>query len=292
MKSPKKFLWLTVILVLVILGGGMYSILSEPEAEKSPTATENILSRYHAGGLEIGLATNPSTPRVGDNQLIIEVREPSGKPVSVAVDAFAEMPAMGAMPAMRSSIDLEETAPGRYEGAMNLSMRGEWPLTVTIKDPQHGEKRLQFDLATDRKGLAIVTGAIPIDRAALPTDDANVITIDSRRRQMIGVETGEVIQRDLIKSIRAVGEVKFDERLLSQITLKFDGYIGDLKANYVGARVNKNQILFTIYSPDLLAAQQEYLETLKRRQYRSADDGLLRAARQRADTVGYVATRD
>lgn len=164
---------------------------------------------------------------------------------------------------------------------MNLSMRGEWPLTVAIKDPQHGDKRLQFDLATDRKGLAIVAGATPADGTVQPTDDASVITIDNRRRQMIGVETSEVIYRDLIKSIRAVGEVKFDERLLSQVTLKFDGYIGDLKANYVGAKVNKNQILFTVYSPDLLAAQQEYLTTLKRRQNRNAEDGLLRAARQR-----------
>lgn len=281
MKRSKKLLWLVGILVLVTLTGGIYFILSETEAEKLSAVAENNLFRYQAGGLKIGLATNPSIPRVGDNELIIEVRDSSGNPVSVAIDAYAEMPAMGAMPAMRAPADLKQKSSVRYEGSMNLSMRGEWPLTVAIKDPQHGEMHLQFDLATDREGLAIVAGATPVDSTAIPTDDANVITIDNRRRQMIGVETDKVIHRDLVKSIRAVGEVLFDERLLSQVTLKFDGYVGDLKVNYVGARVNKNQILFTVYSPELLAAQQEYLVTLKRRQNRSVEDGLLRAARQR-----------
>jgi Cu(I)/Ag(I) efflux system membrane fusion protein len=82
-------------------------------------------------------------------------------------------------------------------------------------------------------------------------------------------------------AIRAVGEVTFDERLLSQVALKFDGYIGDLKADYVGTEVTKNQVLFTVYSPELLAAQQEYLETLKRRPTPGDQNGLLGAARQR-----------
>jgi len=417
MKHSKKLLWMVSILVLVTLAGGIYYILSELGIKKSSVTDEYNMFHYQAGGLEVGLATNPSTPRVGDNQLIIEVRELNGKLMSAVINAYAEMPAMGAMPAMRAPIDLKEIVSGRYqgtvnlsmrgewpltitiqgpqgqqpvrlqfdlatdrpeipiavggvqinasaqastdvsgngmpsyragdleiainidprtarvgqnkimievhnaggkpvpsieveafaqmpamgtmpamrapadlkqmspvryEGSMNLSMRGEWPLTVVIKDPQHSDKRLQFDLATDREGLAIVAGATPADGTVRPTDDASVITIDNRRRQMIGVETDEVIHRDLVKSIRAVGEVMFDERLLSQVTLKFDGYVGDLKANYVGAKVNKNQILFTVYSPDLLAAQQEYLTTLKRRQNRDTEDGLLRAARQR-----------
>ena len=73
----------------------------------------------------------------------------------------------------------------------------------------------------------------------------------------------------------------YDERLLSQVTLKFDGYVGDLVADYVGAPITEGQVLFTIYSPELVSAQQEYLETRNRRSDRGADDTLLRAARQR-----------
>lgn len=178
---------------------------------------------------------------------------------------------------------LEETAPGRYEGEMNLSMRGEWPLTVQIQDhPALGNRRLQFDLATDRPGLGIASGGTPVGGPKVVLDgNENTFSIDSRRRQLIGVETRAATHHDLVKSIRAVGRVTYDERLLSQITLKYDGYIGDLKANYVGAKVEQDQVLFTVYSPELLAAQQEYLETLKRRGGRTIGDSLLRAARQR-----------
>ena len=241
---------------------------------------EGDMARFRAGDLEVGLATEPGTPRVGDNRLIVEVRDAEGNSVSdVEVSAYAEMPAMGAMPAMRSPAGLEQTGPGRFEGSVNLSMRGEWPLTVQIKDPEHGEQRLQFDLATDRAGLTIAAGGVPVGAETAGSDGGTVITIDNRRRQMIGVEIGEAAYRDLVRPIRAVGEVTYDERLLSQITLKFDGYIGDLQADYVGTPVEEGQVLFTVYSPDLLAAQQEYLETLRRRG--NGDDPLLRAARQR-----------
>jgi len=281
MKYQKILLWLTGFLVLVVLTGGIYFFSSELKTTKSSANTESNMLRYQVGTLEIGLGINPIIPRVGDNHMTVEVRESNGGPVSVVINAYAEMPAMGAMPAMRAPVDLKERRQGYYEGTVNLSMRGEWPLTVSIKHPQHGEKRLQFDLATDRQDLTIVAGATPADGTARPTGDENIIMIDNRRRQLIGVETGDVIHRDLVKPIRTVGEVMFDEQLLSQITLKFDGYIGDLKANYLGAKVNKGQILFTVYSPELLAAQQEYLITLKRRQNRGAEDGLLLAARQR-----------
>lgn len=240
------------------------------------------MPRYRAGDLEIAVDIDPATAQVGDNKIMIEVRDAEGQPVQdIDIDAYAQMPAMGAMPAMRAPADLEKVSPGRYEGSMDLSMRGEWPLTIEIKDSQRGDKRLQFDLATDREGLAIAAGATPVGAAAMPADDVNVVTIDNRRRQLIGVETGEATHRNLVKAIRAVGVVKLDERLLSQVTLKFDGYIGDLKANYVGTEIKKNQVLFTVYNPELLAAQQDYLDTLKRRPNASADNGLLRASRQR-----------
>lgn len=270
--------------------GLSWFFLPDDDGDTSGTMRDDM-PRYRAGGLEVGVLTNPATPRVGDNRLIVSLRKPDGEPVTgVAIDAYAEMPAMGAMPAMRAPAELEETAPGRYEGSMNLSMRGEWPLTISFDAPGGQPVRMQFDLATDRANLPIAAGgepvggeagATPVGAGAMPADDANVITIDNRRRQMIGVETGLATHRNLVKPIRAVGEVKFDERLLSQVTLKFDGYIGDLKADYVGTPVEKGQVLFTVYSPELLAAQQEYLETLKRRPNRNPENGLLRAARQR-----------
>jgi Cu(I)/Ag(I) efflux system membrane fusion protein len=270
-------------LAALILGGyAIYTARSGSAPGPAADARGGELAWYQAGGVEVGVATIPATPRVGDNRLVVILRTEHGEPVSdIAIEAHAEMPAMGAMPAMRAPADLVEVAPGRYEGVMDLSMRGEWPLTLSFESPAGQPVRMQFDLATDRASLAIAAGGVPVGGAAAAVDAANAVTIDNRRRQLIGVETGAAIHRDLTKVIRALGEVTYDERLVSDITLKFDGYIGDLKADYVGAPVERGQVLFTVYSPQLLAAQQEYLETLKRRRDRDADDPMLRAARQR-----------
>ncbi len=279
-----------VVIVVAVLAGvavvtfqtstDRFSVIS---SEKTPAPNvDESMPRFQVGDWRIAIWTNPETPRVGRNALIIELHDEQQNPITgIDVQAYAEMPAMGAMPAMRAPAGLEQTAPGRFEGEVDLRMRGEWPLTVQISDPRGDTRRLQFDLATDRAGLTIAAGATPVGGAEAEYDDATLITIDNRRRQLIGLKTGLATHRDLIKSIRAVGRVAFDERLLSDVTLKFDGYIGDLKADYVGAEVQKGQVLFTVYSPELLAAQQEYLETLKRRSDGGLDDPLLVAARQR-----------
>jgi len=282
MKSSKHVLLVVATLAIAALGGGLYFFFTSADADLTATATADKMPRYRAGDLEIAIDIDPGTARVGANKLMIEVRDAAGRPVnSVGIEAYAQMPAMGAMPAMRAPADLKPMGSGRYEGSMALSMRGEWPLTLEITDPVNGNQRLQFDLATDREGLTIAAGGTRIGGGATQPADANVITIDNRRRQMIGLKTGLATHRDLVIPIRAVGEVTFDERLLSQVALKFDGFIGDLKADYVGTEVTRDQVLFTVYSPELLAAQSEYLETLKRRPRAGDDNQLVRAARQR-----------
>ncbi len=282
MKTSNSIWVIFGILVTAGLGSGAYFLFSPLQVDPVAIPATSEMPRYRAGDLEVALDIDPSTARIGDNKLMVEVRDAAGKPVdSIKIEAYAQMPAMGAMPAMRAPADMKPMGSGRFEGSMDLSMRGEWPLTLEIIDPVHGNKRLQFDLATDREGLTIAVGGTAVGDTGMQTDDANVITIDSRRRQMIGVKTDVATHRDMTMLIRAVGTVAFDERLLSQVALKFDGYIGDLKADHVGTKVAKNQVLFTVYSPELLAAQREYLETSKRRSDTSDKSGLLSAARQR-----------
>ena len=64
-----------------------------------------------------------------------------------------------------------------------------------------------------------------------------------------------------------MGRLDYDERKLAEVTLKVEGYIGDLFVDYTGKPVRKGDPLFTIYSPELVTAQEEYLlahETLGR----------------------------
>jgi multidrug efflux pump subunit AcrA (membrane-fusion protein) len=99
-----------------------------------------------------------------------------------------------------------------------------------------------------------------------------------RNQQLIGVAIGIAEVRDLGRAVRTVGRVAVDETRLSKVSTKFDGYIEKLYVNATGQSVRRGQPLFTVYSPDLLASQQEYLLALRAAQQ---SPSLLEAARQR-----------
>jgi RND family efflux transporter MFP subunit len=94
----------------------------------------------------------------------------------------------------------------------------------------------------------------------------STITLPHQRQQAIGVQLGKAETRDLTKTIRTVGRVTFDETLNHQIHAKFEGYVEKLYVNYTGEPVRKGQPLLSIYSPELLATQQEYLLAVRARQ--------------------------
>ncbi len=288
---------------VLISGFVLFSACSpDPSSDKASTADTHI-----AGPFQVSVVVEPDPPKVGKNQIAVSVKNKNGEPVrSAEVRAVAQMPAMGNMPAMQAPAEFKETAPGRYTGEFQLSMAGEWPIAVDVhKDPLgHGD--LTFDMATGRKGLRLATatpgdishytcsmhpsvksatpGTCPICAMDLvPVTKQEVrsgtILVDARRRQLIGVTIGKAQRRKLTRTIRAAAKVTYDETRLTDVTLKLDAWIGELDANFVGAPVSKGGPLFSVYSPQLVSAQQEYLESWRRR--RDAGDALVRAARQR-----------
>jgi Cu(I)/Ag(I) efflux system membrane fusion protein len=82
---------------------------------------------------------------------------------------------------------------------------------------------------------------------------------------MIGVTSAPVEQTVLKKMIRAVARVDFDERRLADVTLKIGGWVQDLFVDYTGKTVHKGEPLLTLYSPDLVTSQEEYLLALRTR---------------------------
>jgi len=92
---------------------------------------------------------------------------------------------------------------------------------------------------------------------------ANTITIPPEQLQTIGVKFQEAVRRPLDKVIRTVGRVEIDERLVGRVNLKFEGWIEQLLVSAIGDHIKKGQRLFTIYSPDLVATQEEYLLSLQ-----------------------------
>ena len=89
--------------------------------------------------------------------------------------------------------------------------------------------------------------------------EQGVVMIDEARRQLIGVRTEHVVQAPMRDAFRAVGRVTYDESTLVDVNLKVHGWITKLYVNETGQRVARGQTLFTIYSPELYNAEQDFL---------------------------------
>ena len=84
-------------------------------------------------------------------------------------------------------------------------------------------------------------------------------------------------------TLRAVGVVRYDETSLADVNLRLEGWIRDLYVDYTGQPIQKGQPLFTLYSPDLLATQHEYLLALTTRD--QMQGSVIPDARERAEQL-------
>lgn len=98
-----------------------------------------------------------------------------------------------------------------------------------------------------------------------PAPQENVMTVSPERLQSIGVKFELAKRRSLERVLRTVGVVEIDERRLAHVNIKLEGWIDALLVSSTGERVKQGQILFTLYSPELVATQTEYLLALKSR---------------------------
>ncbi len=121
-------------------------------------------------------------------------------------------------------------------------------------------------------------------------ETSNVVRIEPSVIQTIGVRTTNVEIAPLRKEIRSTGRFEMDESGAHTVTLRTSGWVEKLYVNYEGALVKKGDPLLELYSPDLVATQEEYLLALNnvRRMAQSPIPGmaqdaerLLEAARRR-----------
>lgn len=143
----------------------------------------------------------------------------------------------------------------------------------------------------DMKGMDATKKSEPPDQnSSAPKMAPGTVMLSSDSQQLIGVRYTEVRRERLVRTIRAVGVVQMDDEKISRVHVKTPGWIQKVYLNYVGKLVRKGQPLFTIYSPDLVSTEQEYLIALKGQEYLSqapnsdAISGaasLLRATRER-----------
>lgn len=100
---------------------------------------------------------------------------------------------------------------------------------------------------------------VPVCPSAVTAAPGGTVRIDPQTVQNIGVRTATVSRRDLSRSIRAVGRVAYDERRVAHVHTKFQGWVEALHVDFVGQEVEKGQPLLEVYSPELVATQEELL---------------------------------
>lgn len=92
--------------------------------------------------------------------------------------------------------------------------------------------------------------------------ESAAVDLGTERAQRIGVKTVPVERVAFAPEVRTLGRVTYDETRLTDISVKFAGFIGVLHADSLGKRVEQGEPLFEIYSPELYAAQQEFLAAI------------------------------
>jgi Cu(I)/Ag(I) efflux system membrane fusion protein len=85
------------------------------------------------------------------------------------------------------------------------------------------------------------------------------VQISPEKQQLIGVKIGTVEMKPLEKVIRTVGRVDYDEKRIVTVSPKIGGWIEDLFVDFTGRYVREGEPLLTIYSPELVSTQEEYL---------------------------------
>lgn len=123
-------------------------------------------------------------------------------------------------------------------------------------DPMHPQYR------ADKPGKAPDCG---MDLAPKYSDDQPAtmapgsVMIAGEKQQLIGVRTIEVTRESLVREVHANAQVTADETRIAHVHVKVPGFIEQVFVGYVGQWVKKGQPLFTLYSPDLVSTQEEYL---------------------------------
>jgi RND family efflux transporter MFP subunit len=195
------------------------------------------------------------------------------------------------------------------ESGKTTSEKTEKPGIVDAKIPVGGERKIIFYRnpmdpsisspvpAKDEMGMDYIP--VYADEAAPPekkgVSGLATVAIDEKGLRLAGIQTAEAVKRKMEGDIRAVGLVKPDETLVRHVHTKNSGWIEKLYVNTTGQLVKAGQPLLVIYSPQLLASQEEFLRARENAvrfaessipEVRQGGEDLLKAARRRLELFG------
>jgi RND family efflux transporter MFP subunit len=247
--------WIGILLVLVLIAVGVVvgiRVLGRGgESDKqngAATATQKTQARYHC----------PMHPAMVSDQ-------PGDCPIC----------------AMRL-VPIETDAPA-HEKSQPLPPTQARPKKVIYRSTMHPSE------VSDRPGkdsMGMEMEQVEVEEAIGPAGNVEglaPVRIPYRKQQLIGVRTEPVAKSPFIRDLRMVGRVTVDETRIHHIHTKIEGWVDHLAVNATGERVRKGQPLLSIYSPELLATQEEHLLALKAR--KEMGEGASPAAIRRAEEL-------
>jgi multidrug efflux pump subunit AcrA (membrane-fusion protein) len=138
---------------------------------------------------------------------------------------------------------------------------------------QRGERKIKYWVAPmDPTYIRDKPGKSPMGMDLVPfyeddsaEQDGKVIRIDPVTVQNMGVRTSKVKRAPLQTSLRTIGHVTYDEGLVEHIHTKISGWVEKLFVRTTGEEIQKGQEILSIYSPELVATEEEYLQALSYR---------------------------
>lgn len=221
--------WMTALAAVALVAAG-YSLGRSQETASAPTQ-----------------ASAPAVAPTSEPKRLIYYQDPDGKP------DYSPTP--------------KKTADGRdYKPVYGEGDNAAAPSPAVASKPQGKGKILYYrnpmglpDTSPVPKKDSMSMDYIPVYENEAGAD-ANVVQVSPERVQMLGVRTETVQMRAAqARPVRATGTVEFDERGLATVTTKVAGWVEKLNVGATGESVRAGQPLLEIYSPDLVAAEQEYL---------------------------------
>jgi len=259
------------------------------------------------GGLHVEVSTPSGAVRDGVNELRLRIRDSQGRPVDDARVSVQYSMNMAGSPSMGGRAVAKPMGDGEYLAEAKLDMAGTWQLAIAAERASGEAAHAQGSMRTGAPGVHVSgeaagspgdaishytcsmhpsvhethAGKCPIcgmDLVPVTESEARsgAVRVDPQRLQKIGVRFAQVERAPLTRSIRALGRVTWDETKLVDVALKIRGFVRELRADALGAKVTKGEALFSVYSPELYAAQTEYLQALRGR-----SESLRSAARAR-----------
>ena len=220
--------------VVVVLATSATLYVSPVFREPVEERADSRATRYHCPMHPTMVSDRPGDcPICGMRLVPIEEDGRSVEGAAQAGGAGADDPAPAARAAKKKVIYRSSMNPGEVSDRPGKDSMGMAMVAEEVEEVPPG-------------GGPVVEGRSPVN-------------IAEERRQLIGVRTAAVERKPLIRTIKTVGRVTYDETHLHHVHTKVAGWVEKLYANATGERVAEGQPLLSIYSPDLVASAQEYL---------------------------------